>query len=76
MLMDTAQEKAIGLGADYPFEPLEAGECVLGSVWQSRKFKVNDTVTMIVPLRALMTNMAYQYDISNPDKTYADQNAY
>lgn len=29
MLMDTQQEKDIGLAPDYPFEPLKAGECIV-----------------------------------------------
>ena len=29
MLMNTELEKSIGLGPDYPFEPLEEGECIV-----------------------------------------------
>ena len=31
ILMDTDREKEIGLGPDYPFEPLKAGECIVSS---------------------------------------------
>ena len=56
--MDTEQEKAIGLGADYPFDPLEAGECVIGNTWSS-KFKVGDQVTLDLYTDGLIGNMAY-----------------
>lgn len=29
MLMDTDREKEIGLGPDYPFSKLEAGQCLV-----------------------------------------------
>ena len=35
MFMDTAQEKAIGLGSEYPYEPLDSGECVVPSLFQA-----------------------------------------
>lgn len=33
--MDTEREKEIGLGDKYPFEPLEAGECIVPYIFSS-----------------------------------------
>ena len=49
MYIDTAKEKAIGLGADYPFEPLASGECIVPDQFRvSSKAQIGDTVTMNV----------------------------
>ena len=74
MLIDTDLEKEIGLGADYPFGPLEAGECVVADVWKSRNYAEGDKLNIKAGLFELINNMAYQYDINYPKKSYADQN--
>ena len=35
MLMNTALEKQIGLGPDYPFEPLGQSECILSNQYST-----------------------------------------
>ena len=74
MLIDTDLEKEIGLGADYPFGPLEAGECVVSDVWKSRNFAEGEKLNINASLIELINNMAYQYDINYPMKNYAYQN--
>ena len=32
-IIDTERESQIGIGTDYPFGPLSAGECIVGSNW-------------------------------------------
>ena len=32
LLMDTEREKQIGLGPNYPFEKLAAGECIISTI--------------------------------------------
>ena len=51
MLIDTKREKQIGLGPDWPFEPLGAGECIISRQLAdtfNNDFKVNvgDTLNM------------------------------
>ena len=52
MFMDTALEKAIGLGADYPFEPLGPGECIVPrSFLQKTGVKEGDTIQLMSEMK-------------------------
>lgn len=61
MLIDTAQEKDIGLAPDYPFEPLGVGECILPEVMFQKNVApvaVGDTVTISFKIGDLLDVMA------------------
>ena len=42
VLIDTDRENQIGLGIDYPFEPMNAGECIVASRFKEYGFKLGD----------------------------------
>ena len=44
VLMDTEREKTIGLGPEYPFEPLSAGECIVSKTY-AENFGIGETIT-------------------------------
>ena len=45
ILMDTERESDIGLGPDYPFDPLGAGECIVSDEY-SENFGIGETITV------------------------------
>ena len=47
ILMDTERESDIGLGPDYPFDPLGAGECIVSDAY-SENFGIGETITFVV----------------------------
>ena len=49
MLMDTQQEKDIGLAPDYPFEPLKAGECLVPDKFKKAGLKVGSSLEVYIP---------------------------
>ena len=59
-LLDTNREKEIGLGPDYPYDPLGPGECIIPSALETKKFgeeaeyfKVGDEISIQVRLTDL-----------------------
>ena len=40
MFMDTDQEKKIGLGANYPYDALGAGECIVPDLYSSKGVEI------------------------------------
>ena len=67
MLMDTALEKEIGIGTNYPFPPLGAGECVI-SVEEIKVLNVTNgsmvhmETYMVTMLNAIIDNYNSQTD--------------
>ena len=56
-LLDPSREKEIGLGPNYPYDPLGPGECIIPSVMESKKFgepaetfKVGDVISISINL--------------------------
>lgn len=63
MFMDTDREKEIGLGADYPYEPLGPGECVLPEIAESTyNFNVGDELKLSIYMGNQMRTMASVYN--------------
>lgn len=54
MLMDTQQEKDIGLAPDYPFEPLKAGECLVPAKFKKAGAKVGGLLEVYIHNRKFM----------------------
>ena len=50
LLWDTQREKDINLGASYPFEPLEKGECIISSTFASTGISIGDTLKIKIYL--------------------------
>ena len=44
--IDTDREKEIGIGKNYPFDPLGPGECLVPAVWQELNVKIGDSYRM------------------------------
>ena len=63
--IDTERERQIGLGPDYPFEPLEAGQCVISQSLVAPNVTVGSTIYLDIPLRPLISTMA---DILNANR--------
>ena len=67
MLMDTALEKEIGIGTNYPFPPLGSGECVI-SVEEIKVLNVTNgsmvhmETYMVTMLNAIIDNYNSQTD--------------
>ena len=62
VLIDTDRENQIGLGIDYPFEPMNAGECIVPSRFKEYGFKLGDQ---------LMTKLEHYGDLI---RTIAENN--
>ena len=61
--MDTAQEKAIGLGADYPFEPLGAGECIVPQEYKALTgVSKGETIKIETSFKHLLNSMIDLYN--------------
>ena len=45
ILMDTERESEIGLGSDYPFDPLGPGECIISDTY-SDNFGIGEIITL------------------------------
>ena len=79
-MLDTKRESDIGLGTDWPFEALNAGECLLSESFSGAD--IGDDITVNVNLHNLINAMANHYnnyikaagdqEISNSD-TYSFQ---
>ena len=66
MLMDTNRELQIGLGVDYPFGPLGAGECVISNHYQYtvKNVQIGQEIDIYVwNFGNLMSTMAYEYNL-------------
>ena len=63
-LQDTKREKEIMLGPDYPYPPLEAGECIINSLTleTSPNLKVGDAINMQFGLTELLQAMAREFN--------------
>lgn len=61
MLMDTDRETEIGLGSDYPYEPLAAGECLIPSIFAT-DFSVGDEFEIYVSLYELTDTQSNFYN--------------
>ena len=60
--IDTAQEKLIGIGTDYPFNSLGAGECLLPIGMQTEGVAINDSVEVYLTVGNLLNAMAAEYN--------------
>ena len=61
--MDTAREKDINLGADYPFDPLGAGECVVPDRYESSLgLTVGETVKINYEMSQVLQTLARRYN--------------
>lgn len=60
LLIDTELEKQIMLGPDYPYGPLEAGECIINSgiLIDNPLLKVGDTIHVEIELEDLIKDMS------------------
>ncbi len=56
LFIDTELEKQIMLGPDYPYEPLEAGECIINSgiLAVNPLLKVGDTLYIDLAIKNLV----------------------
>jgi len=73
--MDTQREKEIGLGPKYPFEPLQAGECILSSgllKYSNVGVGIGDTIHLQIKLYQLVANMAIQFNTYYKDPGLPD----
>ena len=65
MTLDTEYEKSIGLGPNYPLEPLGPGECVLGSAWKGfNGTQIGTNITINMNLKR--TEEVWGYQVYNP----------
>lgn len=62
MFMDTDLEKEIGLGADYPYPALGAGECNVPSTYQASGKQIGDKVTVEFRIGKMLRTMAAIYN--------------
>ena len=59
MFMDTAKEKEINLGKDYPFEPLAGGECIVPSKYQGLGVQIGDEVQLTLKMGHMLRALSH-----------------
>ena len=71
LLIDTELEKSIGLGTEYPFGKLDAGECIVSPIFENNGYSVGDTVRVYVWLTQLIRAQAeyYNQNVRAPDES-------
>jgi len=62
--IDTSNEKAIGLGVDYPYEPLKAGECIVnsGALAKHPDLVIGSIITFDLPYDEFMNTAKSNYN--------------
>ena len=60
--IDTEREKEISIGVDYPFDPLEPGECLVPTDYKDEGIKINDTVTLNFEMGNLLRAMTTDFN--------------
>ena len=68
-LLDTEREREIGLGTDYPFEPLGPGECIANA---GLGVAEGETLQITVHWHYLIWYMAYDYNVFVKDPSIPD----
>ena len=58
-MIDTAREAKLGIGTEWPFEPLDAGECLLTNTF--KEVEIGDTVDVVLGTNSLLLAMSRYY---------------
>ena len=76
-MLDTKRESDIGLGTDWPFEALNAGECLLSDSYTGAD--IGDDITITVNLHYLIITMIEHYNShirAEGDKKISESDTY
>mmetsp|Transcript_1214 Transcript_1214/g.1859 ORF Transcript_1214/g.1859 Transcript_1214/m.1859 type:complete len:198 (-) Transcript_1214:1127-1720(-) len=60
--IDTAREKEISIGTDYPFKPLGPGECLVPIDLEADGVEIGDEVDVYLTMGSLLKAMAAEYN--------------
>ena len=61
--MDTKREKEIGLGADWPFDPMEKNECIINKeIAKNYDIEVGERISVQIPNGFTMQVVIFHYN--------------